>query len=284
MSFQGKGMYWLRSAPCFGRQDVGVSPGGPMDRFALQTGNLLLGSPADDEALEFVRPPRVGFHRPVYFVLTGAHIQAILRSENRADVVVGHGCVTFAPAGSSLLFGRKTRGLRGYLCARASLTPAPDDAFLHRRRGPFAETFSWFDPLGKIRLVEGPEYSRLCQPEAFFRQPWRVSREASDMGIRLEGGAELQAEMGSLISDAVADGTVQLTPNGPIILLKHRQTVGGYPRVYNVISADVDLLAQFAPGQRLRFRKVTLVEAVAAALQKRAQLEAMGSRYQDPPG
>ena len=103
------------------------------------------------------------------------------------------------------------------------------------------------------------------------------------MGLRLEGGAELQAETGSLISDAVADGTVQLTPKGPIILLKHRQTVGGYPRIYNVISADVDLLAQFAPGQSLRFRKVALVEAVAAALQKRAQLEALCRRYQDPP-
>ncbi len=284
MSFQGKGMYWLRSAPCFGRQDVGISPGGPMDRFALQSGNLLLGSPADDEALEFLLPPVVNFQRPAYFILTGAHMQATLRGANQPDVVVGHACVTFAPAGSSLLFGRRTRGLRGYLCARACLTSSPDDRFLQRRRGAFAEAFSWFDPLGKIRLVEGPEYSWLRQPEAFTRQPWLVSREASDMGLRLEGGAELQAETGSLISDAVADGTVQLTPKGPIILLKHRQTVGGYPRIYNVISADVDLLAQFAPGQSLRFRKVHLVEAVAAALQKRAQLEALCRRYQDPPG
>ncbi len=284
MTFQGKGMYWLRSAPCFGRQDVGISPGGPMDRFAQQTGNLLLGQPVDEEALEFLRPPVINFHRPAYFVLTGAHLRATLCYEKRPDVAVRHASVTFAPAGSSLCFGTKIKGLRGYLCARACLTALPDDNFLQRRRGPFAEVFSWFDPLGKIRLVEGPEYSWLRQPEAFTWQPWVVSREASDMGIRLEGGAELPAYEGSLISDAVADGTVQLTPKGPIILLKHRQTVGGYPRIYNVISADVDLLAQCAPGQRLRFRKVTITMAVAAAQQKRAQLEALRCQYQGQPG
>lgn len=284
MTFQGKGMYWLRSAPCFGRQDVGISPGGPMDRFALQTGNLLLGNSADEEALEFLRPPVINFHRPAYFVLTGAHLRANLCYEKQPDVVVTHGCVTFAPAGSSLSFGTKTRGLRGYLCARACFTEFPDENFLQRRRGSFTEAFSWFDPLGKIRMVEGPEYSWLHRPEAFTWQPWVVSREASDMGIRLEGGAELPVEEGSLISDAVADGTVQLTPKGPIVLLKHRQTVGGYPRIYNVISADVDLLAQFAPGQRLRFRKVTIAEAVAAAQLKRAQLEALRCRYQGQPG
>lgn len=284
VAFQGKGMYWLRGAPRFGRQDVGLSPGGPMDRFALQTGNLLLGNPADEEALEFLRPPVIKFLHPAYFVLTGAHLRATLCSKERPDAAVRHASVTYAPAGSSLHFGTKTRGLRGYFCARACLSALPDDNILQRRRGPFAEVFSWFDPLGKIRLVEGPEYSWLRQPETFTWQPWVVSREASDMGIRLEGGAELMAEQGSLVSDAVADGTVQLTPKGPIILLKHRQTVGGYPRIYNVISADVDLLAQCAPGQRLRFRKVTMTMAVAAARLKHAQLEALRCRYLEPPG
>jgi allophanate hydrolase subunit 2 len=284
VAFQRKGIYGLRAAPCFGQQDVGISPGGPMDRFALQTGNLMLGNPADQEALEFLLPPLINFFRPAYFVLTGAHFQVTLSSPGQPDAAVSHAVVTFAPAGSRLSFGPKTRGLRGYFCARACLTAAPDASFLQRRRGPFAEEFSWFDPLGKIRLVEGPEFSWLGQPETFTRQPWTVSREASDMGIRLEGGAELMAAEGSMISDAVADGTVQLTPKGPIILLKHRQTVGGYPRIYNVISADVDLLAQAAPGQRLRFRKLTMAAAVVVARQKRDQLEVLRCRYQGGPG
>ena len=76
-----------------------------------------------------------------------------------------------------------------------------------------------------------------------------------------------------MISEAVADGTIQLTPKGPIVLLKHRQTVGGYPRVFNVISADIDLLGQYAPNQILRFSKVSLDHALNIALQKETALD-----------
>jgi allophanate hydrolase subunit 2 len=282
-AFGRKGMYWLRRAPCFGMQDVGLSPGGPLDRFAMHTGNIMLGNPDDQEALEFLLPPEVEFLRPAYFVLTGGHFRATLSRPGQADQAVAHATVAFAPAGATLSFGVRTRGLRGYLCARPCLTDHPADEILQRRRGRFAEEFSWFDPFGRVRVVEGPEYCWLREPELFTRQCWTVSRDASDMGIRLQGDAELVSSGGNMISDAVADGTVQLTPKGPIVLLKHRQTVGGYPRIYNVISADVDLLAQFSPGQSLRFRKVSMADAVTAVRQKSAQLEALRGRYPAQP-
>jgi len=278
-AFGRKGMYWLRRAPCYGRQDVGLSPGGAMDRFAMHTGNIMLGNADDEEALEFLLPPEIEFFRPAYFILTGGHFRATLSRSGHPAQEVHHAAVTFAPAGAALSLGVRTRGLRGYLCARPCLTDTPDEEFLQRRRGRFAEEFSWFDPFGRIRVVEGPEYAWLREPELFTRQYWTVSRQASDMGVRLEGETELLARGDNMISDAVADGTVQLTPKGPIVLLKHRQTVGGYPRVYNVISADVDLMAQFSPGQSLRFRKVSMAEAVMAARQKRAQLEALRGRF-----
>ena len=77
-----------------------------------------------------------------------------------------------------------------------------------------------------------------------------------------------------MISSVVADGTVQLTASGPYVLLRHRQTLGGYPRILNVISADVDLLAQLAPGQPVRFRMVEIEEARQAARLKHRELEA----------
>ncbi len=278
-AFGRKGMYWLRRAPCYGRQDVGLSPGGAMDLFAMLTGNIMLGNADDAEALEFLLPPEIEFLQPVYFILTGGHFRATLSRPGLPAQEVNHAAVAFAPAGATLTLGVRTRGLRGYLCARPCLTDTPDDEFLQRRRGRFAEKFSWFDPFGRIRVVEGPEYSWLREPELFTSQYWTVSRAASDMGIRLESDAELLVGDGNMISDAVADGTVQLTPKGPIVLLKHRQTVGGYPRIYNVISADVDLLAQFYPGQSLCFRKVSIADAVTAARQKCAQLEALRGRY-----
>jgi allophanate hydrolase subunit 2 len=278
-----KGMSWLRRAPCYGRQDVGLSPGGAMDRFAMHTGNIMLGNADDADALEFLLPPEIEFLQPAYFILTGGHFRATLSQSGQPAQEVKHAAVAFAPAGATLTIGVRTRGLRGYLCARPCLTDTPDDEFMQRRRGRFAEEFSWFDPFGRIRVVEGPEYAWLSKPELFTRQYWTVSRQASDMGVRLEGETELLSGGDNMISDAVADGTVQLTPKGPIVLLKHRQTVGGYPRVYNVISADVDLLAQFSPGQSLRFRKVSLAEAVTAARQKHAQLEALRARFAAQP-
>jgi allophanate hydrolase subunit 2 len=55
--------------------------------------------------------------------------------------------------------------------------------------------------------------------------------------------------------------------------------VGGYPRAFNVISADVDLLGQYAPLQFMRFRLVSIEEARSAALLKRADIERLKNRF-----
>jgi allophanate hydrolase subunit 2 len=94
------------------------------------------------------------------------------------------------------------------------------------------------------------------------------------MGMRLAGEPGVECGMaGNMVSGAIADGTVQLTPEGPIVLLRHRQTMGGYPRIFNVISADVDLAAQFAPNQQITFVQVTMEEAREAARMKEAALD-----------
>lgn len=54
---------------------------------------------------------------------------------------------------------------------------------------------------------------------------------------------------------------MQLSPGGPIVLMRHRQTVGGYPRVVNVIEPDISKLAQFAPGTKFRFKLIEPNEA-----------------------
>ena len=68
-------------------------------------------------------------------------------------------------------------------------------------------------------------------------------------------------------------GAVQLPPDGrPIVLLADHQTIGGYPVAAVVISADLPLLGQLAPGDPLRFAEVSLAEARAAAVQRRRAL------------
>ena len=264
------GLTKVRGYPQYGSQDVGISPGGPMDLFAMESANRLIGNPVESEILEIIIPPLVEFKVNSLFVLTGGHISCFLE-ENSGKTKIEHGKVYLAQKGERLKFGSKERGFRTTL-AVANSADLKNKSKIGRNRGDFNLVFNWPDVDGAIRIIEGPEYRYLKNSELFYQTKWKISNDTNDMGMRLESDVKLDIEMGNMISDVVSDGTIQLTQNGPIILLKQRQTVGGYPRIYNVISADVDLLAQYMPGQLLKFKKITLQEAENISSIKRDEL------------
>ncbi len=77
------------------------------------------------------------------------------------------------------------------------------------------------------------------------------------MGLRLEGAAITTAFGGEMISEGVSLGAVQITASGlPIILFVEQQTTGGYPKIANVISADLSSLGQLRPRDEVRFEQV----------------------------
>ena len=260
--------------PSYGRQDIAVSPGGAMDCFSLRRGNLMLGNPEGSAALEIMGPPVIELLVPGRFVLTGARLTAFLSRGGGEPAEVEHSRVYEAEAGDRLTFGEKRYGMFTYFCfrGRAGGGPAPAEAV------PFSEVSAWAHPHGWMRVLPGPEHAGLETPRQFFDTPWRTTFKMDRMGMRLEGEPRLKYEGGQMISGAVADGTVQLTPESPIILLRHRQTTGGYPRIFNVISADIDLLGQFAPNQAIHFIQVTLEEAREFARQKEEALAKIAGR------
>ncbi len=266
------GIFNTVSSPKFGRQDIGVTPGGVMDSFAFETGNALLGNKKGTPALEIILAPSFKFKEDCYFVITGAKYSEVTLEKNGVKTFVDHGRVSYAEAGSTIDLQRKEYGFRTCLCyisAKKSASILKEG----RLRGEFNTVSSWHDPEGKIRVIEGPEFQYLDDKELFINEYWTVSNDTSSMGMRLENKwNDLSVSMKkNMVSEAVSNGTIQLTPDGPIILLKHRQTIGGYPRIFNVISVDVDLLAQFSPGQLIYFKKVTIDEAH----------EALKKRYED---
>ena len=119
----------------------------------------------------------------------------------------------------------------------------------------------------------------MVSPEDFLQTEWLASRDTNEMGMRLEAAMKLELRPGDMISEAVTNGTIQVTPTGPIVLLKHRQTIGGYPRVFSVISCDVDLLAQHMPGSAVRFRKIGIEEAWQLARRKKANIISLREQY-----
>jgi antagonist of KipI len=116
----------------------------------------------------------------------------------------------------------------------------------------------------RIRFVAGRHWERLPPSvrKPFLGENFRVGTASDRMGYRLEGVDLEKHGYGNIASEAVAFGTIQLPPDGnPIVLMADRQTIGGYPRVGEVASVDLPLLAQLKPGDTLRFERIALAEA-----------------------
>lgn len=122
-----------------------------------------------------------------------------------------------------------------------------------------------------IRILPGTEFDRFDQTsqQTFVNQPYTLTTAADRMGYRLEGTPLKLSEPFSLLSEGVTYGTIQVPPNGqPIILMADRQTTGGYPKIGQVISADLPKLAQLQANAKIRFIQVTMEEAERAFIEK----------------
>jgi antagonist of KipI len=115
-----------------------------------------------------------------------------------------------------------------------------------------------------VRLIPGTHADALAGPARtrLFSSSFTVSSSSDRMGYRLEGVELPLRKPVELLSEGVSFGTVQLPPDGmPIVLMADRQTTGGYPRIGEVASVDLPLIAQLKPGDRLRFRPISVDEA-----------------------
>jgi antagonist of KipI len=164
------------------------------------------------------------------------------------------------------------------------------EVFLHHQ--PFA-ALPWkaqetVTTKNEISYLIGSEWSWMNDSsKENFQQSWyQISNEADRMGYRL-AGASLVHRRGDMVSSAVSSGTVQLLPNGQlIILMADHQTTGGYPRIAHVIGAHLPLLAQKGPNDVIRFQLTTLDEAEDKLLKQYRYLSqlatASGYRLREP--
>jgi antagonist of KipI len=116
-----------------------------------------------------------------------------------------------------------------------------------------------------LDCVKGPEWSLFNESSqhSLFNTPFTVSNDSNRMGYRLEGNELSLTQKGEMISSAVAMGIIQVTPQGqPIILMADAQTIGGYPRIARVCSADLPKLAQCRPGDVISFNHITENESL----------------------
>lgn len=127
----------------------------------------------------------------------------------------------------------------------------------------------WEAGSGPVRVMAGPQDDHFTSEALahFFAQDWEATPAQDRMGLRLLGDAlaHINPAAADIVSDGVTPGTIQVPANGqPIVLLADGQTVGGYPKIATVISADLPRLAHLPPGTRVRFQPVTLTQAYQA--------------------
>ena len=129
-----------------------------------------------------------------------------------------------------------------------------------------------------IRFVEGPEWAQFTEASrhSLVSGDYRIGPQSDRMGYRLEATTTPALERSApvdMLSEAVAFGTVQVPPDGqPIVLMADRQTSGGYPRIAQVASVDLPLLAQRMPGDTLRLEPITLAAAQHLLLRRATAL------------
>jgi antagonist of KipI len=286
-----------------GHQHEGIPVSGAMDDVALRLANLLAGNAPDAAALEAtLTGPVLRFERTTRIALAGADLGWTVDGRPLApwrSVVV--------PPRGVVAAGQLRTGCRGYLAvaggfqvpvvigSRATYAPATMGGWHGRalRAGdvlPLVRDTNQPRGAGRVivpsmrpsygevvRLVLAP-HSELLSASSRARllgAPFRVSAHSDRMGVRLvtEGlPLELDTRLEPL-SAGVTMGTVQLPPGGaPIILMADRPTTGGYPRLGEVATVDLPVVAQLRPGDQLRFTPVSLAEAQRLYLAREREL------------
>ena len=115
-----------------------------------------------------------------------------------------------------------------------------------------------------IRVIRGTNfnYFSTAAQNKFFNQEFFVTKLADRMGIRLSGNKLENIVSTNIKSEGLVRGVVQVPADGhPIIMLSDHGTIGGYPKIGVVISADLDRVGQLTPGSTIKFKEVSLEEA-----------------------
>ena len=298
----------------WGYQSKGLTVSGPMDRFSLRMGNVMLGNDENDAALEVsFFGPEVIFHDERCVALTGADLEMNIdgvpaspwtahsvRPGSRLAVTglprdPGRGCRAYlcvsggidvpVVMGSRSTFTRgKIGGYEGRALAAGDLVDMRDPKPLWRRSAGFVcppelrPSRTWDEPL---HTLEGPQIGAFTAEgtETFWNETFTVTNESDRMGYRLDG-PQIEHETGAdIVSDGIVPGAVQVPGGGkPIVLMSDCQTTGGYTKIAVVSTWSAASLAQKMPGEKVRFNRVSEREAAGYLIKFEEDLRQLTER------
>lgn len=290
------GLATLQDAGRPGWRRFGVPLAGPMDRFAFEAANLLVGNQAGAAALEIgagdlalrargdslVAVTGAGFELSVNiwtfplwgscFVRGGWSIRLTKRGFGMWAYLAAAGGFDVPP-----VLGSRSTYLRGRFGGLDGRTLQPGDVLRtgtpHRLlietagRTVVPEARPAYGPAPTVEVISGPQSDRFTADElaVFTSGFYRLSASSDRMGYRLDGPALHGRGPLELTSEGMTVGSIQVPPGGqPIAMMADCATTGGYPKIACVTSAAMPLLAQCTPGKDgVRFRETSVASAQA---------------------
>lgn len=262
-----------------GLESSGVSPGGAADPQSLRAANLLVGNPEDAAALEIcMTGPVLRFHKETtiaYVSATGRPRRVLAGEAVNFSTTPGGVRAYLAIAGGITVpsvMGSRSTDVRGKFGGFHGRALQAGDWLETDTQGSTITPGNWHHGLSETRRGIELRYVAGVQQRWFsdaakriFRSSiYQISPVSDRMGTRLSGPVLELAAPREMVSQPVVSGSIQVPPDGqPIILMAERQTIGGYPQIGHVITADMPKLARAWPGTPVRFREIPLEEAWA---------------------
>ncbi len=280
---------------------LGVSPGGAADCVSFRIANQLVGNEPNAPALEItLLGPTLEFDVAATIAISGHGAVGPLPTNEAFEVA----------AGARLAVGALSAGARAYLAVRGGLSVAEvmgssstflparigglqgralqagDELVIGKRTQAGIRKLS-FELAAKLRSHQGREHKGPIRVtaslqsdwfdsetlERFHRQAFTVTEQSNRSGLRLASEPILCAKRGELLTEGVALGAVQVPPDGQLIILfVDQQTTGGYPKIANVIAADLPRVGQLRPRDEVKFQAVTIPEAIELLRQQERAL------------
>jgi antagonist of KipI len=273
----------------------GVSPAGAADSVSLRMANLLVGNAENTAALECtLLGPVLQFESRATIAITGSATSTGVPLYQTIEVSSGQRLEV-----GNLLTGARTYiGLRGGIAvpevmnSASTLLPAAIGGYLGRsvrtgdvlqrddRANDTPRTLlnrnAYMKPVpGPIRVTETTQSDWFSPAtiDKFQSSVFKVSEQSDRSGIRLQGDVIKADRNSELITEGVSLGAIQVPSDGqPIILFVDQQTTGGYPKIANVVAADLPRVGQLRPRDEIKFQFISFAEAVDVLRHQEASL------------
>jgi biotin-dependent carboxylase-like uncharacterized protein len=284
-TFQDKGRFSL--------QHLGVVASGCMDSFLSDLANKLVGNDIYKPLIEFAyQGPLIKMTSGKAHISITGNVKFELKRKNKKIIEGIPNSSFYLEEGDLLDITATRKSIYGYLavegCFDLEKINNSFSTLLKAKIGPFdgkkifinqkinissttnnnnKKLTSNFDTVNEIRVLPGTQLNYFSDKSLkdFYLNKYKVTNNTDRMGARLEGYKLEHLNSFNIPSEGIAKGSIQVPGDGqPIVLLNDHPTVGGYPKIAHIITADYNNFIQKQPGSEITFKKVSLKEAELA--------------------